>query len=210
MSAVPRQGPDALAALMAYVAGVRDKRLDVLRAAAQAECAALLDAARARARGQIRQALREVRQDADAQIAVARAAMQARLRRKRQALTLASLADVQARVAAALAARWADAGARRAWTAMALAEAARSLPAGRWSMAHAADAGALPAIELPAGVTLATQADATIAAGVRIRCGDAELDATLDGLLRGRDRIAALWLGELERRRAQAAAGSAA
>lgn len=210
MSAVLKQSPDALAALMAYVAGVRDKRLDVLRAAAQAECAALLDAARARAREQIRQALCEVRQDADAQIAVARAAMQARLRRKRQALTLASLADVQARVAAALAARWADAGARRAWTAMALAEAARSLPAGRWSMAHAADAGALPALELPAGVTLATQADATIAAGVRIRCGDAELDATLDGLLRGRERIAALWLGELERRRARAAAGSAA
>ena len=210
MSAVLKQGPDALAALMAYVAGVRDKRLDALRAAVQAECAALLDAARAKAREQIRQALREARQDADAQIAVARAAMHARLRRKRQALTLASLADVQARVAAALAARWADPVARRAWTAMALAEAARALPAGRWSVAQAAPAGALPPVDLPDGVTLAAQADAAIAAGLRIRCGDAEIDATLDGLLRGRERIAALWLGELERRRASAAKGSAA
>ena len=211
MSAVLKQGPDALAALMAYVAGVRDKRLDALRAAVQGECAALLDAARAKAREQIRQALREARQDADAQIAVARAAMHARLRRKRQALTLASLADVQARVAAALAARWADPAARRAWTAMALAEAARALPAGRWSVAQAAPAGALPPVDLPDRVTLAAQqADATIAAGLRIRCGDAEIDATLDGLLRGRERIAALWLGELERRRAAAAAGSVA
>lgn len=192
-------GPDALAALMAYVAGVRDKRLDALREAAAAECAELLAAARAKARAQVRQALREARADAEAQVAVARAAMQARVRRRRQALTLAALAGVQARVAAKLGARWGDADARAAWIAMALAEAARSLPPGTWGVALPAGAGPLPAA--PDGVTLTVAADASIAAGLRVRCGDAEIDATLDGLLRDPERIAALWLGAIERRR---------
>jgi hypothetical protein len=201
MSAVLKQGPDALAALMAYVAHVRDHQLDQIRAAGAGGCVAVLDAARARARAQIHAALRETRADADAQIALARAAMQSRLRRRRQALTLAALADVHARVAAALQARWDDAAGRRQWVAMALAEAARSLPVGAWTVRHAPGAAISPAGALPEGVTLESQVDAALAAGLRIRCGAAELDATPAGLLRSPERIAALWLGELERRR---------
>lgn len=201
MNAVLKQGSDALAALMAYVAQVRDRKLGEIRAAAAAECEKLVGSARARARAQIRQALREARADADARIALARAAMQSRLRRQRQALTLAALAGVQQRVGAAVGARWADRATRRAWVTMALAEAARSLPAGAWTGRHAPDMGALPATTLPDGVTLELRPDADIAAGLRIRCGDAELDATPAGLLREPQRVAALWLGELERRR---------
>ena len=203
MSAVLKQGPDALAALMAYVAQVRDHQLGHIREAAANECKALLGAARARAREQIRQALREIRADADAQIAVAQAAMQAQLRRRRQALTLAALADVERRVREGLLARWREPAAQRRWVAMALAEAARALPAGAWILEHPPGMAALaPAMELPAKVTLETRADAALAAGVRIRCGDATLDATLEGLLRAPERLAAQWLGELERRRA--------
>lgn len=201
MSAVLKQGPDALAALMAYVAHVRDHQLGAIGEAARKECAAVLGAARAKARAQIREALREVRADADAQVAVARAAMQSRLRRRRQQLTLAALVDVRERVAAALRARWNDPAARRQWLAMALAEAGRALPRGTWTVRQAGGATALPVELLPDGVTLESEDDAAIVTGLRIRCGAAEIDATLDGLLRSPERIAALWLGELERRR---------
>lgn len=201
MNDLPRQGPDALAALMAYVSGVRDQRLAALQAAARDECAALLAAARSRARGQIRQALGEVRADADTQVAVARAAVQSRLRRARQALTLKALDGVHERVAAALRARWAAPPSRRQWILMALAEATHSLPPGRWEVSLPPAAGPLPATTVPDGVELASRADPSIEAGVHIRCAAAALDATLAGLLRERERIAALWLGELERRR---------
>ena len=200
MNAVLKQGPDALAALLAYVAQVRDRKLAEIRAAADAERKALLDTARAKAREQARQALRLARRDADAQVAAARAAAHSRLRRASQALTLAALAGVHQRVAAAVRRRWADPALRSAWIALAFGEAARHLPPGAWSVAHAP--GAAPrAPALPDGVRLEAKADAAIDAGLRIRCGAAEIDATAAGLLRAPERIAALWLGELERRR---------
>lgn len=205
MSAVLREGPDALAALLAYVARVRDEKLGTIRAAAEAECRAVRGAARARARAQVRQALREARQDADGRISLARAAAQARLRRERQALTLAALDQVGAGVEAALRARWTDRDARARWTAMALAEAARALPAGAWTVTQPPDAAPVAAAMLPEGVTLEQRADPGFSAGLRIRCGEALLDATVEALLRERDRIAALWLGELERQRRKAA-----
>jgi len=204
MSAVLKEGTDALAALLAYVAQVRDRQLDDIRSTNEAQCRSLLDAARGRAREQIRQALREARRDADAQIALARAGAQARLRRARQALTSAALAGVQDRVQRALAARWADPAARAAWIAMALADAARHLPAGSWIVTHPAQASVPASAVLPEGVTLEARPDAALDAGVRIACGGAQVDATAAGLLRARERIAALWLGELERRRGSA------
>lgn len=54
---------------------------------------------------------------------------------------------------------------------------------------------------LPDGVRLEHHADPAIGAGVKVASGGAELDATLDGLLHGGERIAALWLGEIERLR---------
>ena len=201
MSAVLKQGPDALAALLAYVAQVRDRRLEQIRQAADAECKALVDAARAKARAQIRQALNEARRDADARIALARAGAQARLRRVRQALTSKALAGVQERVERGVRARWADPAARARWIAMALAEAAHQLPAGVWSVALPPGASLPENTSVPDAVKLETRTDAAIGAGLRIACGDAQLDATAGALLRAQGRIASLWLGELERRR---------
>lgn len=201
MSAVLKAGPDALAALLAYVAQVRDRQLGQIRAAADKECGAVLGAARARAREQVRQALREARRDADGQIALARAAAQARLRRARQALTSSALGGVRARVERAMRARWADPAARAGWIAMALAEAARHLPAGTWAVSHPPGTALPEGGALPEGVTLEAQPEPGIEAGLRIAAGEASIDATLPGLLRADTRIAALWLGELERRR---------
>lgn len=204
MSAVLKQGPDALAALLAYVAQVRDRKLDQIRQDAAGECKALVDAARAKARAQIRQALNEVRRDADARIALARAGAQARLRRARQALTSKALSGVQERVERGVRARWADPAARARWIAMALAEAARQLPAGAWSVAVPPGVALPSGLGVPEAVRLETRTDAAIGAGLRITCGDAQLDATAGALLRAPGRVAALWLGELERRRTRA------
>jgi len=209
MSAVPKQGPDALAALLAYVAQVRDRQLDEIRQAAAAESKALIDAARAKARAQIRQALAEARRDVDARIALARAGAQARLRRARQELTSAALSGVRERVAQGVRARWADPAGRARWIAMALADAGRHLPAGAWSV-FLPPGVPLPAdATVPATATVEVRADATLEAGLRIACGDAQLDATLGALLRAPGRIASLWLGELERRRSVPAEGRA-
>ena len=204
MSAVLKQGPDALAALLAYVAQVRDRKLEDVRQAAAAECQSLRGAARAKARAQIRQALTEVRRDADARVALARAGVQARLRRARQALTSAALSSVQDTVARGVRARWADPAARELWIAMALAEAARHLPAGTWSIELPPGVGLPARAGVPDAVKLVLASDATIDAGLRITCGEARLDATAGALLRAPGRIASLWLGELERRRSGA------
>lgn len=202
MSTVLKPGPDALAALLGYVAQVRDRQLEAIRGGAERECQAVVAAARAKAREQVRQALREARRDADGRIALARAGAQARLRRARQALTTAALAGVRARVEQGMRARWADPPGRAEWIAMAFAEAARHLPAGTWSVSHPAALALGRPAGLPDGVTLETRVDSAIEAGLRIGCGEASLDATLPGVLRADARIAALWLGELERRRA--------
>lgn len=202
MSTALRDGPDALAALLAYVAQVRDRQLGEIRAATQRECKAVLGAARARAREQVRQALREARRDADGQVALARAGAQARLRRARQALTTASLSGVRGRVEQGVRARWADPAGRRAWIAMALAEAARHLPAGTWTITHPAGVPPEALAAVPEGVTLEARADPAVEAGLHIGCGEARVDASLTALLRSEARVASLWLGELERRRA--------
>jgi hypothetical protein len=201
MSAVIKDSRDALAGLLAYVAQVRDRQLDEIRAASTADRRTLLGGARAKARAQVRQALREARHDADARIALARAGAQARLRRARQALTTAALAGVHERIDREMRRRWDEPASRAAWIAMAFAEATRQLPAGAWTVALPAGAALPDSMPLPAGVTLAARTDGAIAAGLRIACGAAELDASIAGLLRDRERIAAQWLGELERRR---------
>lgn len=201
MNAPLTPGPDALAALLAYVAQVRDRQLGEIRGAAEGERQAVLGAARARAREQVRQALREARRDADGQVALARAAAQARLRRARQALTTASLSGVRGRVEQGVRARWADPAGQRAWIAMALDEAARHLPAGAWTISHPAGLEPARLAGVPEGVTLEARAEPGLEAGLRIRAGEASVDASLDALLRAEARIASLWLGELERRR---------
>jgi hypothetical protein len=108
-----------------------------------------------------------------------------------------------------LQARWQDAGTRRAWCEMLIAEAAAALPpaawtvehpAGRWStddsrwLRQALAARGLPEPEL--------RQDTGIAAGLRVRLGAACLDATLDGLTAKRHAVEARLLAAWEREQA--------
>jgi len=205
MSTPGGDGDRGLAALLRYVADVRDRTLAGIRQKAAGEAQVLVRAARARAGEQIRHALREARQDADARIGLARAQAQARTRRARHALTLLALQKIWARLETALRERWNDGVARQAWVEQALAHAGDHLPAGRWCVAHPAAwnpeecRSAFDALRARrSGVTL-TFESAALAAGVRVRCESAELDMTVAGLLRDRARIEGAWLAELER-----------
>lgn len=197
-------GDQGLVGLLRYVAEVRDREIEAIRRKAADQAQVLTRAARAKAGEQIRQALREARQDADARIGLGRAQAQARLRRARHALTAVALQRIWTHIEQALRQRWSDAAARKAWIEQALAHAQRHLPGGTWQLAHPASWNpqecrtALEALRAQrADVTLALEPEA-LAAGVRVRCGATELDMTVAGLLRDRSRIEGVWLAELD------------
>lgn len=207
MSPLPlRDASAALTALLRYVHGVRDHAVAEILARAEDERRTLLATARRRAREQVRRTWLEERRDAEAQLRVAAATAQARVRRARQALTLAALGQAWPRIEAAVHERWRAPAARKAWVALALAEAARSLPPGSWRLEHPATWDPAEAQEAVTrlrsfreGVAVEPQARAELSAGVRITCGPAELDASAAGLLRDRAHVAGRWLAELER-----------
>ena len=198
-------GDAGLAALLRYIDGVRERALAGIRDKAAADAQALMRAARTRAGEQVRQALGEVRQDAEARIGLARAQSQARVRQARQALTSAALLRTWAAIEGALAERWGKGAARKAWVGHALEQAQRHLPGGTWRLSH-------PAAWKPDECFMLFEAlrasrpdvalsfeSADLAAGVRVTCGQAQLDMTAAGLLRDRPRIEGLWLAQLER-----------
>lgn len=194
------------AALLRYIAQVRDRKLAEIHGHAAQERQTLLAAARRRAREQVRRALRDARQDADARIGVARAASQGRLRRARHERTCAAVAAVWPRLVDAVRQRWQCVEGRRAWIAMALAEAERHLPTACWTVSlppgparGESEAEVAAVLERRPGVTLEFTADPALDAGLRIASGAATLDASTQGLLRARTRVEGLWLAALAR-----------
>ena len=91
--------------------------------------------------------------------------------------------------------RWRMPDLRRAWIAIVVAEACKSLPGRSWRVAHAPDwpvrewtAGNAEFAEAPAA-ECAFDADARIGAGMKISAGGCIVDGTLDGLLSDRAEI---------------------
>ncbi len=124
--------------------------------------------------------------------------------RRQQALRSADiLAQAWPLVRAELLARWRDPAGRQRWVARSLRDAARALPAGPWTVRHAAG---WPATEQQAvrdalarelGVEPHLRTEPDIAAGLVIDSGGAVLDASLDGLLADRPRLEARLLAIL-------------
>ncbi len=101
--------------------------------------------------------------------------------------------------------RWSDCEARRLWCEMSIREAGASLPAEKWIVELP---GSWPAQENEwllkafAGHGLSKprlRIRQPLSAGIRIRCGDTCLDATIDGLLDRRTEIEARLLAAWER-----------
>jgi hypothetical protein len=182
---------ERVAALIALVEAERATRCADALQSAHRQSSALLAGARRGARARVRAALAEERAAFAARVASAEARL-ATTRRMAQQRHLKLLAAAGwKRLPGALAARWGDAEARRAWIDAALDAALAVLPAGTWELSGppswaAAERSSAVARLAARAIDAAATTDESIRAGIRVRSGKAVLDATLAGLLADR------------------------
>ena len=188
----------------------RDQRCREIVGESRSRNRQLLENARERMRLRLHQAVDEERRHRADALLNARHRIEADERKNLLAGYKEYLREVWPLLVEELERRWSDDEARRLWCEMAIREACSSLPHGEWIVElppswPAADnewllnafAGKkLPGPELRTGDGLPS--------GVRIRCGEACLDATLDGLLERRTEIEARLLAAWESQLAKA------
>jgi hypothetical protein len=187
-----------------------------------AECSALLDAARLEAQAIVREAaaaatrhvheaLEDLRRDGARRLARAQAQIATEMRVRDQALAAGNLRDGCPMLVNAVADRWTDAGARRLWAAHLAAQARLRLRPGAWVVEHPRDWRAEERdaflAELPPErrETVSFRAVDDIDAGLRVVAGGAVLDATPERLLADKPAVKALLLAEIARERSGAA-----
>ncbi len=201
-------------ALLRRLGREQEARTRHIRDEAGTQAADIVRRARVEARTRVHQAVVDTRREGEMALARRRAALDTQARRSRQA-TLRELLDRSWQaLPAALQSRWLDANARERWCDAACRSASRSLrhldrlqvevdP--QW-LAHV---GPLVRSRLAGPSNVDVAATDGLGAGLRIRAGDACVDATVAGLLAARERIASELLAEFERqaavRRAQRA-----
>lgn len=170
-------------------------------AAAEQEARTTLAQARKTARSRLHEAIADLRREGEMRLARAHAQLDAELRAQAQRQSARAVADAMPLLREALAARWRDAEARKAWTAAIAQLAAARLRPGNWQAAHPADWSAEEQKAFAAAVGeadgISFRADKDLSAGLRITADQATLDATPDGLLADSRTIAALLLDEL-------------
>jgi len=201
------------AALLRRLAREEETRVRRLRTEADEQARDILRRARAEARTRVHQAIVEARREADAALASRRAALDTRRRRAQQATLRQVLDQAWQRLPDALHARWLDPESREQWCRAACQQAVRVLRDTTQVRVEVGsdDAPGLATLVARQLETLGiagavVEPVAALGPGLRIRGGDACLDATLPGLLAARDRVAAELLAEFgvaERTRAQ-------
>lgn len=188
----------------------RDRRCREIGGESRSRNRQLLRHARERTRLRLHQAVNEERRHRSDALLQARHRIESDRRRNLLAGYREFLERVWPLLLAELERRWSDNEGRRLWCEMSIREACASLPHENWI------------VELP-GTWPATDSDWLLSAfarhdlpepelrisnglppGVRIRCGGACLDATLDGLLDKQTEIEARLLAAWESRRASA------
>jgi vacuolar-type H+-ATPase subunit E/Vma4 len=166
--------------------------------------------ARGEARARVHEAVLETRRDVELAVARRRAALDTRERRTRQAMLRKLLDDAWQRLPAALEARWSTREARRAWCRSACVQAVDSLlDSGRRTVELDPRwlgelRGIVEAALVGTAGTVEVMPVAGLGAGLRIRGGRACVDATVDGLLAARERIAAQVHAEIDQALARA------
>jgi hypothetical protein len=182
--------------LLKLVEDYRDAECRTLLEAARVEAEALIARTYRAERARLHQRVTAERSGARGRIHAARAERDTRERAGGERANALLLAAAWPRLHDALIARWQDPDARGDWVDAVIAEAERLLPKGTWTLRHARAPGAdwqALAAELAQRLGQETRpvADAGLAAGLRVECGGAVLDGSLEGLLRDRERIEA-------------------
>jgi vacuolar-type H+-ATPase subunit E/Vma4 len=192
-------------ALLRRLAREQESRVRRVREEAETQAAEIVRRARAEARTRVRQAIAETRRTDSAAIARRRAALDTQSRRARQGTLRDLLERAWAALPAALQSRWSQEGARLRWCDAACAAAGRSLLQPEQVQVEldatvAAALGPVIAARMASRMNITVAAVTGLGAGLRLRAGNACVDATLPGLLAARERITAELLAEFERR----------
>ena len=182
--------------LLKLVADYREQECRRILGEAEARASALRQQAFARQRVELHQRIVAERSRAQSLIQAAEAERATRARRRSEQRDAVLVKAAWPLLREALQGRWEAPDSRQRWVTLAFAEAQRRLPTGGWQVRHAASwpeaDRAATARQLEArGEPARFCADADIAAGVIIVAGGAELDMSLDGLLRDRSRLEA-------------------
>lgn len=182
------------AALLAEVAHFREAECAAILAAAREEAAGYVAHAHAEARHRFHTGAKETRRRAAERLQSAEAAVAAVARRREQEVRRAVVAAGRAPLAASLAARWAEGASRLRWLRWAAESAAVRLVEDGWEVAHPVGWATAEWGEQAAGLHRAVAAprfvaEESIAAGVRITAAGATVDATAAALSANGDRI---------------------
>jgi hypothetical protein len=191
-------------ALVDLIDGDRARQCGEVLGQASGRASSALAQAREDARKRVRQVFAEQRQRRDRELAAARARLATHRRLHEQRRIAALLQLAWDRMPGELRSTWQQAPARAAWTAQLLAYARARLKPGAWRIAHAPDWPAderdavKASLVADAGVEPRFEADATIAAGLKVIDGTNVIDGTLAGLLADRAGVEARLLRLLE------------
>jgi len=200
--------------LLQVVTDNRDERCRVLREAAHLQARQLLQQARREARERLHRKVLEAREQARQQLTSAQAQRQTRLRLQRHRADEALLARAWAPLGERLLQRWERQDSRALWIDNVVEQALSMLLDRHWTIKHPAhwplqEREALGMrLEQELGVLPVFEAEAQLAAGLRICAGPTCIDATPAGLLRARTRIEAMMLATLNECRSKLAAAA--
>jgi hypothetical protein len=182
--------------LLKLVADYREQECRRILGEAEARARTLRRQAFARQRVALHQRIIAERSRAQSLIQAAEAERATRVRRRSEQRDAALMSAAWPLLRQALQDRWDAPDSRQRWVALAFSEAQHRLPHGGWVVRHPRSwpeaERAATARQLEAeGEPPRFRGDDDIAAGVIITAGGAELDMSLDGLLRDRARLEA-------------------
>lgn len=192
---------DRAEALIARIEAETGAETARIMAEAEAEAAAIVAAAHARARDRVHREIEALRRSRAEALRHETARLDTARRQLRQREARAEIDAGLPALDAAFAVLWADEAARMAWARAALVAARARFAPGGWTVLHPkgwrAEERAALAEEI--GDALGFEEDPGLAAGLRIRAGNAWLDATPRALMADREATGAALLAEIAR-----------
>jgi ribonuclease Y len=202
---------DRAEALIARIKLETEQAIGRVLSEAQAQAEEIVATAHRSARQRVHQELAALRRRRSQALVHEAARLDTERRKLRQLEARAEIAAGLPALEAALAGLWASEASRMAWARAALEHAARRLPHAAWTIVHPAgwarhEQQVLAAeLESASGHTVQFEADPSLLAGLKVRAGQAWLDASPAALLADHEAIGAALLAETSQDRGEAA-----
>jgi stress-induced morphogen len=196
--AEPDTSRDSLAALLARVQENRESRCRELLRQAREDAESEVREAYRRNRAELHRAIQQERDRMEERLRSRHAHLETQRRLQRHRRVNDILEQGFERLERTLRQRWEESAARAEWVAAAMSQARDFLTAGHWILEHPPGWDPDEAPDPPEGITLEARADDDLRTGLRIRAGNARVDATPGGLLRDSERVKSWLLAEIQ------------